>query len=195
MLQSSSTFVIAMVALLAITITTNTAQSAPVTPAPTGVQDGAFVLVSHNATNHAAPTINQLKARQEVRIRLNEQLQVIKKMQAEQSQLLEQQLRQTDQHLIRQNARTRNHQLSARQHETLEVQRRTTLKDDQINAQGLSSKRLEQTASSRNIKRNLQEQDIKEKYPALLNYYKSLTRRILRTQQDRLAAPDTTSLP
>lgn len=124
MFETLSTSAIAVVALLAKTIATGVPPVAFITTTLPDIPDGAFVLALHGGVDQDAPNSDQLKARQDVRIRIKEQPQ-----------------------------------------------------------------------TSHIIQHHQQEQSIKEKYPALQSYYRSLARRILRTQKDRIAAPEDPSLP
>ena len=195
MFETSSTAAFAVVALLTKTITTGALPVASITPTLSDIPDGALVLALHDNADHTAPNLDQLKARQEVRIRINKQLQTLKKMQVVQSLLSEQQRSLTQQHILRQSAQSQQRQLLARQQEAQQAQKRTILLDAQRSGLNQSVQRGEQSQVSRVIQRNQQEQSIKEKYPALQSYYRSLARRILRTQKDRLAAPKDPSLP
>lgn len=183
MFERPSPAVIAMAALLA----------DPVASTLPDIRDGAFWFVQQDGAGNANPGIAQLKARQEECKRINKQLQILKKMQVDQSLLLERQRKLVEQGLKRQTSQTRRRQLQARRQETEETQRRTILQDAQHNDRNLTARRLVQTTTSRNNRRNRQEQSIRKKYPALRSYYKSLTRRTLRAQNERMAAPETTN--
>jgi hypothetical protein len=195
MFETSTTAAIAVVAVLTKTITTGAFPGASITPTLSEFPESMFMLAQHGDVDHAPPNINQLRARQEVRIRINNQLQILKKMQVEQSLLPEQQRNLTQQHILRQNAQAQQRQLLARQQEAQQAQKRIVLQDAQRSDINQTVQRSEQPQVSRVIQRIQQEQNIKEKYPALQSYYRSLARRILRTQKDRLAAPKDPSLP
>ncbi|NQU56812.1 MAG: hypothetical protein HQ513_06220 [Rhodospirillales bacterium] len=195
MFERSNTAVFAGGVLLALSITAGTASAAPITLVLPDIREGMFLLVQHDGIDHTKPTIAQLQARQEARKRINKQLQILKKMQLEQALIMGQQRRLMEQTLKRQNTRTQQRQLKSRQQETQEVQKRTTLQDEQRSGLNQSAQRIEQTTTARTNQRNQQEQSIKGKFPALQSYYRSLARRTLRAQNDRVVAPEIPRVP
>ncbi len=172
--------------LLAIAMMTGASYAGPVMPALGDINGAALVFVQDNT---AAPTIAQLKARQEARIRLNEQLQILKKMQIDQALLQVQQRKMMEQNLKRQTTRSRNRQIKATRQETAETQKRAILQDELRSGQNQTVQRRAEVTNNATNQRNRQEQSIKEKYLALQRYYESLARRALRAQSDRIAAP------
>jgi len=173
-------------ALLAIAITAGAVQAGAVPPTLPDIRGGGLLLVQNDTT---PPSITQLKARQEARIRLNEQLQILKKMQIDQALLQVQQRKMMEQNLKRQTTRSRNRQIRATRQETAETQKRAVLQDELRSGQNQTVQRREEVTNNATNQRNLQEQSIKEKYPALQRYYESLARRALRAQSERVAAP------
>ena len=151
----------------------------------TGVQTGALpIFVQHGGTNRHIPSIAQQKARQEVRIRRNNQMMILKQMQIDQLLLTQQQRRLVEQQMQRQSTQSRNQKLLSRQQEARENQKRAILKDGRISGQNQTVQRAEETVAARDNRRNRREQSVKEEYPALLRYYRSLNRQILREQND-----------
>lgn len=184
-----------MVALLAITITTGTTVAAAIANPLPDIRGVTLWLVQQNSASPAKPSIAKLKARQEVRKRINKQLLILKKMQIDQMQLQSQQRKLMEQSLRRQTIRSNQRRTEARQAISREAEKRAILENARRSNQNLTLQRNEQPKTVLNNQRKMQEQSIKEKYPALQSYYRSLSRSTLRAQNDRNLSSETTSRP
>lgn len=181
-----------MAGLLAASVTTAASMAAPIVKSAPDNRAAMFRLVQQN---DAKPSIGQLKARQEARKRINKQLLILKKMQVEQLQLQVRQRKLMEQTLKRQTIRSTQRKTEARQARSRENEKRSILENARRSEQNQTAQRNEQPKTALSNQRKLQEQSIKEKYPALQSYYRSLARRTLRDQNERSPGPDSGSNP